>query len=325
MNATDMSERTLHQELDRVGKRYSRLLLWSALAVCWLALATAGALALTWARGAGRAVPGILLIALFALPIVFLPILYRWLRRVRNPSWIAHRIERKFPDLDARLLAALEQKPEESTGFLGFLQLDVIGQVVEHARRRGWEQVVSRRTLRAAKWGQWGALALFAIVIGNLALDLQKRPSQGGFWLGGIARRYDIKVEPEDTAIERGTGLLVLARFTGDGEVPTDVTLTYRDGDGKSQQMQMSKSLDDPVFAGRVPSVDRDISYVVKYADKETRPFKVTVSIGVSQYYPDDPNEEAVINRADKALYHAKDTGRNKIVIYEETFTGRGE
>src|SRR5688572_11940816 len=171
-SATDFSERTLREELDRVGKRYRRLLLWSALAVCWLALATAGALALTWARGSGRAVPGVLLIVLFALPIVFLPILYRWLRRVRNASWIAHRIERKFPDLDARLLAALEQKPEESTGRLNFLQLDVIGQAVEHARKRGWEQVVSRRTLRAAKWGQWAALALFAIVVANLALYL---------------------------------------------------------------------------------------------------------------------------------------------------------
>jgi phosphoserine phosphatase RsbU/P len=48
--------------------------------------------------------------------------------------------------------------------------------------------------------------------------------------------------------------------------------------------------------------------------------FKVTVSIGISQYYPEDQNEEAVINRADKALYHAKETGRNKIVVYEEAF-----
>ena len=41
-----------------------------------------------------------------------------------------------------------------------------------------------------------------------IALDLRTRPSEGGgFWLGGIARRYDIKVEPEDTSLERGTGL----------------------------------------------------------------------------------------------------------------------
>jgi hypothetical protein len=265
----------LHTELDRVAKRYRRLLLWTGFAVCWLTLAIAGFLALTWARKSGHAIPGVLMVALLALPLAVLPMLLRWLRRVKNPAWIAHRIEGRFRDLDARLLAALEQKPDPSTGQLGFLQHDVIDQVVHHARTRGWAQIVSRRKLRVAKWGQWAALALFALVIGSLAFDLEKRPSTGSFWLGGIARKYAIKVEPQDTSLERGSGLLVLARF--DDEVPTDVTLTYRDADGRSQQIPMSKSLDDPVFAGRVPSVDRDLSYIVKYADNQTRPYKVTV------------------------------------------------
>jgi hypothetical protein len=265
----------LHTELDRVAKRYRRLLLWVGFAVCWLTLAIAGFLALTWARKSGHAIPGVLMVALLALPLVFLPMLLRWLRRVKSPAWIAHRIEGRFPDLDARLLAALEQKPDQSTGQFGFLQHDVIDQVVQHARTRGWEQVVSRRKLRVAKWGQWAALALFALVIGTLAFDLEKRPSTGSFWFGGIARKYAIKIEPADTSLERGSSLLVLARF--DDEVPTDVMLTYRDADGRSQQIPMSKSLDDPVFAGRVPSVDRDLSYIVKYADNQTRPYKVTV------------------------------------------------
>ncbi|HEV2292705.1 MAG TPA: hypothetical protein VGR35_02555 [Tepidisphaeraceae bacterium] len=271
---TDFSEKALHQELGRVATRYRRLVLWTGLMVCWLILAIAGAAALAWARGTGYAIPGVVFIALLALPLVFFPMLLTWLRRVRSPNWVAHRVERKFSDLDARLLTALEQQPDEG-GRLGFLQLDVMGQVVAHAQKHGWDQVVSRRKLRLAKWGQWGALALFAVVVANLALDLQKRPSQGGFWFGGIARRYDIKIEPQDTIIQRGTGLLVLARF--DHEVPTDVTLTYRDADGHSQQIQMSRSLDDPVFAGRVPVVNQDLSYVVKYADQETRPYKVTV------------------------------------------------
>jgi PleD family two-component response regulator len=32
-----------------------------------------------------------------------------------------------------------------------------------------------------------------------------------------------------------------------------------------------------------------------------------------------------VINRADKALYHAKETGRNTIVVYEEAFPPPGK
>jgi diguanylate cyclase (GGDEF)-like protein len=53
---------------------------------------------------------------------------------------------------------------------------------------------------------------------------------------------------------------------------------------------------------------------------EDGRTFKVTVSIGISQYFPSDPDKETVINRADKALYHAKETGRNKTYIYEEVF-----
>ncbi len=111
MKVTDMSERALWQELDRVGSRYRRLVLWTGLMVCWLALAVAGLAALAWARGSGYAIPGVLLVVLLAVPLLFLPMLFRWLRRVRSPLWIARRVERKFPDLDARLLAALEPLP----------------------------------------------------------------------------------------------------------------------------------------------------------------------------------------------------------------------
>lgn len=58
----------------------------------------------------------------------------------------------------------------------------------------------------------------------------------------------------------------------------------------------------------------------IDFRTDDGRQFKVTVSVGISQYYPEDLNEEAVINRADKALYHAKETGRNKTVVYEEVF-----
>lgn len=57
-----------------------------------------------------------------------------------------------------------------------------------------------------------------------------------------------------------------------------------------------------------------------EFTADDGRTFKVTLSIGISQYYPSDPDREAVVNRADKALYHAKETGRNKTYIYEEVF-----
>lgn len=45
---------------------------------------------------------------------------------------------------------------------------------------------------------------------------------------------------------------------------------------------------------------------------------KYTVSIGISQILDTDEDMDTAIKRADIALYHAKDTGRNKVVSYEE-------
>jgi diguanylate cyclase (GGDEF)-like protein len=42
----------------------------------------------------------------------------------------------------------------------------------------------------------------------------------------------------------------------------------------------------------------------------------VTVSIGLSQFSAEDTNIEQVISRADKALYQAKQNGRNRVVAY---------
>ncbi len=41
----------------------------------------------------------------------------------------------------------------------------------------------------------------------------------------------------------------------------------------------------------------------------------ITISIGISEYTSDDTNWESFVERADKALYEAKQTGRNKVCI----------
>lgn len=50
---------------------------------------------------------------------------------------------------------------------------------------------------------------------------------------------------------------------------------------------------------------------------------KVTISIGVAFYqYKNIPNEEKIINVADKALYHSKQQGKNTITLKEKQFDG---
>jgi diguanylate cyclase (GGDEF)-like protein len=51
----------------------------------------------------------------------------------------------------------------------------------------------------------------------------------------------------------------------------------------------------------------------------ETQPMgKVTISLGISAYPEHGQTMEELLDRADKALYFAKETGRNKCVIYSE-------
>ena len=54
---------------------------------------------------------------------------------------------------------------------------------------------------------------------------------------------------------------------------------------------------------------------------------RIGASIGIAKYHPEDENLEAVMHRADIALYRAKELGRNRAVIYsaeaQETFEER--
>ena len=50
----------------------------------------------------------------------------------------------------------------------------------------------------------------------------------------------------------------------------------------------------------------------------EADTFRVTVSIGVAAYPDGVKNKEELIERADKALYHAKRAGRNQCMLWHE-------
>lgn len=51
--------------------------------------------------------------------------------------------------------------------------------------------------------------------------------------------------------------------------------------------------------------------------DKEGREIRITVSIGVAEYVPELPTIEALLKRADRAMYLAKHEGRNRVILYD--------
>ena len=58
-----------------------------------------------------------------------------------------------------------------------------------------------------------------------------------------------------------------------------------------------------------------DISQVNPESD--TKDIKVTISMGIYEMKENDSDED-LLKKADKALYQAKNTGRNKVVVQDE-------
>jgi diguanylate cyclase (GGDEF)-like protein len=58
----------------------------------------------------------------------------------------------------------------------------------------------------------------------------------------------------------------------------------------------------------------------IDFLNEREEIFKVTISIGISEFHPKDTSKEDIVHRADKALYWAKDHGRDQIAIYEKIY-----
>ncbi len=62
---------------------------------------------------------------------------------------------------------------------------------------------------------------------------------------------------------------------------------------------------------------DRSIDISKVNPDSEVKTLNITLSLGIYEMKEND-NDEDLLKKADKALYQAKNTGRNKVVIYNE-------
>jgi hypothetical protein len=262
----------LRRALEKVARRFRRLRLWGGLAICWLAWAACGAvLSAFGVRPAGGSL-SIWFAGLAAASGLACALLA--LGSVRDRRWVARRIEAKHPDLRTGLLAAVEEDAGSPWGRLGFLQTAVIRQALEHRARHDWDETVPTRTLRGAQVAH--ALALAACLVVFAGLVARERSGAGG--PGASATPIDlseVQVDPGDASIERGSTLLVVARFNG--SVPADAHLVVEGADQPSGRRGMSRSLEDPTFAGRVESVASDLSYRVEFEGRSTRSYRVRV------------------------------------------------
>ena len=233
-----MIQRKIVEELTEVAARYRRQRQHRILAVIWLLAAIVG-LGLFVANvvsgwhsewsvpllAGGAALASFIVVALSS-------------RCFSNRLWVARKVEEQYPELDAKLLAALEQKPELPEGRFGFLQHAVLTEVLQHARKSSWRQIVPDGALRQAYGGSLIALLSLALVVSLLLgskapeplVEVASPPASDDVDDVNIVEppTYEVEIDPGNVEIERGAGLLIMARFPKD--VPTEVTLVLAGG-----------------------------------------------------------------------------------------------
>lgn len=264
--------------LERVAVRFRRLRFWQSLAAAWLATALVGALfAAIMAKTSWRPANPVALLAAAGL-IAAIGCVVRHLIERRNDHWVAQQIEARYPELKSCLLTAIEQRPELPGGQYGFLQDRVIRQALYHAQQHAWPRVVSSRRMAGAALLNLATLGMLIAVLAGLGWQASQQNqtalarSEQQSPAGG---KLSVTVEPGNTEVERGTSLLVLARYQG--EQPADATLVYQAPGGEANRLAMSKTLKDPVFGGRIPAVDAPLEYRVELDGRQSETFRVTV------------------------------------------------
>jgi hypothetical protein len=200
-------------------------------------------------------------------------VVYRSRRMHPDYRALARTIEQQHPELQALLLAAVEQKPEGPNGQWGYMQRRVIGEAIEHAAGHEWQESVSAMQLFVANFARFAAMVFLVVVL------LQVVPSTS-FMLGhgkGIlnAQDYSVSVSPGDAEIEQGSPVVILGRF--EDKVPSSVNLFFTPTGQESQQIPLTRSLDDPVFGGILQDVRSNLRYHIEYEGRRTREYTISV------------------------------------------------
>lgn len=267
-----MIEKALRKRLRPIVNRRRRLHLAWKLSAYWFVsgLIGVGLIGADWLWGWSSPIANWALCILTVLVTVVA--LYKYDRMKPDYRAVARNIERQHPDMQALLLAAIEQEPEGLGGQLGYLQERVIGEALRHAAKHDWLRSVSSKSLLLAHFG--GIAALSIIIVALLQL-LPSVPSLFTIDRGVLTRRnYNITVSPGDTTVELGTAVVILARF--DGRVPPEAKLWVGPSEQGKQQMALTKNLDDPVFGGLIPEVNNNLLYHIDYAGRRTRDYRIS-------------------------------------------------
>ncbi len=263
-----MTNSLLKARLGPVVRRQRRLQLLVRLAACWGAAALAGLALLLLQRLGGFGSPLVFPVLALAGLVASLLVAIRHWRTPPDLRAVARSIERSHPELHGLLLTVVQQEPD-AAGQFNFLQQRVLQEAVEHSLGHRWTRAVSGWQLGGAHLLHLALLVAFVAVLAGLRVPHNaKAPSRLKLAFTGI------EVTPGEVSIEKGSSLVVLARF---GTPPKEAELVITETPGTARRMPLTRSLADPVFGGSVPDVSSNFLYHVEYGSERTRDFAVKV------------------------------------------------
>lgn len=80
--------------------------------------------------------------------------------------------------------------------------------------------------------------------------------------------------------------------------------------------MPMTKGYDAAMVLSRLRS---DLQNRYFYSEFDNRDFNILISVGVAEFPSDAQDQDSLIRAADEALYEAKHTGRNRVVMFHKS------
>jgi hypothetical protein len=262
-----MMEPRLRNELDAAERTLRRGRFWRELRLCWLCAGAFGVVALLLQGFSGWTSPLLWILPVLGGIISSVVVWQRHRNRKADFAALISTIERDYPDLRHLLSAAAEQKPE-ADGFR-YLQLRVVDEVLAHPQRESWKRLLEHKLATAQTSGLAAAVATLLILFVLAYGSSREHPLLGTLLAAGVT------VTPGDTQVERGSSLVISARFGG--EPPAEATLVLVSASGKTQRMPLERHLADPVFGASLSEVAEDAHYHVEYARGNSPEFKISV------------------------------------------------
>ena len=254
----------------------------------------------------------------------------------RNPRWVAARIESRFPGLQQRLLTALSQTPSASGNELSFLQRRVITDAYQHSKTHHWSEAVPGSAALLSRLTGGLSLAMLALV--TWLLVQSPSPNQLSGSRIPVLDSPSIIIEPGDAEVEKGSGLVISARFAATSDLPDSLDLIALNNESndalnnelnsessgephseltsqdepKDQRIAMSQSLDDPILSAYVPMIEKSFRYQVVSRNWQSKPYSVDVF-----EFPNLVRADAVLDYPDYTQLETKqvdDTVRVSVV-----------